>query len=312
VSYACPWCDTVASYAHHFRTHLRGQGRSGGHELTESEADTVVAAIDAGTDIDVLPRAAGRARRPLDLAPGEPELRAPLTAGHRRNLELLCDTDAVRQTLAMYRRFLFGVEVYLRPTDAGLNVISLDAEGCASMIGVGARNTREHVLNVLPPTETFVRLAAAGYSAKRDSLMRRSAEERYVLGCILHAVTNQLRLPGSTWYFLHQEWRLPTTASSGKIDLLAVDLERRQLVVIECKHSPAAAAARDRAGRTAEQQARSYADVVYEHRSDLYPFFERLGAALAAVYDAPPALRALRLDPQHRPMTAVWWPITSP
>jgi hypothetical protein len=53
---------------------------------------------------------------------------APLRRGHWRALELLEDTRGVLDTLARFEHAL-GHPVYLRPTDRGLTVISLDHTG---------------------------------------------------------------------------------------------------------------------------------------------------------------------------------------
>lgn len=305
MSYQCPWCPTVGTYRNNILKHLCGLGPKG-HELTEFEAESVISAIDARADIDIAPRAGGRAPNglvPLSAAPA-----TPVTAGHRQSLACLRDADAVRETLARYKRSLFGTHVYLRPTDAGLTVISLDAEQCPSMIGVGGRNTAEHVLATLPPSDALVRQAAAGYFLKRDGLRRRSEEERFVLRCIRHALTNALRLPGAGWAFLHQEWRFPSSDGGGKADLLAIDVPSHRLVVIECKSSERATTVPDSSGRVAAEQAAHYADLVHRHRGELYPFFNQLAAALAAVYDGRGLPESFELDPEHQPGTEVWWP----
>lgn len=129
-----------------------------------------------------------------------------------------------------------------------------------------------------------------------------------MLRCIRQALDDGLRLPGAGWCFLHQEWRLPTSVGGGKVDLLAIDLQGRRLVVIECKSSEAATKVADRSGRDAAAQAAEYAALIHHHRAELYPFFNRLASALHAVYGGPEELRDLQLDLDRPPTTAVWWP----
>jgi hypothetical protein len=232
-----------------------------------------------------------------------------VTAGHERALALLQRTGDVQITLERYRSAA-GTDVYLRPTNAGLVVLSLDWEGCRSMIGVGSRDGRDHVLTSLPPDPSAVESAVTGYVEKRDSLRRASAEEQFSLRCVDHALRHRLRLPTERddLRFLHQEWRLPQLGRGVKIDLLAFDPSARQLVVIECKDSQQTATFGDGRPLAAAEQAQQYADVVWEHRDELYSFFERLGTALGAIYDASPLDGEFTLDPTLPPRTLIWWP----
>jgi hypothetical protein len=194
-------------------------------------------------------------------------------AGHVRALEMIENLSAFKETIALYEAHLGNGNVYFRPTEKGLTVMSLDHEGCASMIGVSGRNTGDEYLDGIPPSAQQVAIAYAGYCSKRDSLQRRSEEERFALRCIRHALGNGLRLPNTDWYFIHQEWRFPSGLDVGKLDLLAVDAANRRLVVIELKDSEGKSLTRDRRGRTAAEQAATYADLFVERRTELYPFF---------------------------------------
>lgn len=68
----------------------------------------------------------------------ERALRRWVTFGHLRSASLLEDREAASETIAAFRLALGDVPVLLRPVDAGLTVMSLDAERCESMISVGA------------------------------------------------------------------------------------------------------------------------------------------------------------------------------
>jgi hypothetical protein len=232
-----------------------------------------------------------------------------LVAGHRAALALLSDPDAVRLTLDQYERAI-DAPVYLRVTGSGLTVMSLDAARCRSMISVGTRDRRDDIVRSLPVDEAQVRAAATGYAAKRDGLARGSVEERFALEQIAAALGDGLVLGDSSWWFVHQEWRLNLPVGPGKIDLLAFDPQRRRLVVIECKANAGEAAKPDRHGWPAARQADEYAAAIWQARAELHPFFSELIAAMARVYapdQSPPAL-----DPDLAPSTAVWWPGHTP
>jgi len=278
-------------------THLCGSIRRGGHELSDADAQQVVDSIDAGTSPpNVVPQT--RQRRARTSTSSQTGSFSPLTKGHWRSLDLLRDSDAICTTIGLYRRAI-GADVYLRPTAQGLIVISLDWRSCASMIGVGGRSTRDHILRSCPPSEAIVERAAAGYLEKRDTLDRRSDEERFVLRCIEHGLQNGLRLPGGKWTFVHQEWRMPTSAGGGKADLIAVDSDGR-LVVIEAKQS-------ERIAIGAEAEAARYAAWFHSHRTEIYPYLTELVRALSAVYAGDHSTTP-EIDPARSPATAVWWP----
>ena len=229
---------------------------------------------------------------------------SPVRPGHLRSLEEIEDSDKYIRTRALYREALGGVDVFLRPTASGLTVLSLDADNCPSMIGVGTRGTKQHLLHTLPPDPEKVRVAAAGYAAKRASLVRPSLEENYALRLVSSALANGLKLDSG--YFITQEWRLP---SYGKIDVLSADPEQGCLVIIELKKSEhEARIVSGKKGGNAWDQARAYANMVHRHRHKLYPFFERLGRALAHNHSAPEEMRDLSLDFDKEPRTLVSWP----
>lgn len=125
------------------------------------------------------------------------------------------------------------------------------------------------------------------------------------LSLLAQAMKAGLQLPGGL-HLVCQEWRLPVASGRGdKLDLLAVDLGARALVVIELKRSWEATQKVDRHGRDAEEQAEHYAELLYEHRQVLYPFFERVARALARHHDGPEAMRSQSLDPGHHPRAIV-------
>jgi hypothetical protein len=221
-----------------------------------------------------------------------------LRRGHWHSLELLEDTRAVVTTLERYERAI-GHPVYLRPTNNGLTVVSLDSSAPA-MLGVGGSYC---CIDALPPTEDAVEADARAYRAKLGAIRRESIEERYVIGRVRAALSERLEL-GSDLLFVHQEWRFP---NAGKIDLLAVDRQTGQLVVIEAKESEAAAKReRDAKGRSAAEQAAEYVTHLIAYASECEPYLERLARALAKLYRRDDT--ELCIDLGMAPRWEVWWP----
>ncbi len=167
----------------------------------------------------------------------------------------------------MYERAA-GHPVYLRPTNKGLTVMSLDPRTNA-MVAVGP--TASSSLQVVPLTRDDVEAAARAFRAKVDSMARDSGEERYVIASIRAALAKGLALRDDLAFF-HQEWRFP---SSDRIDVLALDVHTGQLVVIEAKESEAEALRdRDDKGRTAAEEAAQYVAQLTAHAAECMPFFQ--------------------------------------
>jgi len=213
-----------------------------------------------------------------------------LRDGHWKSLALLEETAAIRTVLALYRDEL-AHPVYLRPTDKGLTVISLDP-ATQAMVGVGGADCSLR----MPASSDSIRAAAALYRTKVAAMKRGSIEERFVLSKTRSALGDALRLRKDL-LFLHQELRF---ANANKIDVLAVDPTSGQLVVIEAKESEAAVR-RDGAAAQAE----GYCEQLTEHADELFPFLSRLLIALARLYDAP---EPVALNRGLRPRWEIWWP----
>jgi hypothetical protein len=289
MKYPCPHCSTVASYAHNLRTHLKGS-RPRGHELSLSQADAAIARIESGEVPSTEARPATRVVRR-----GGQVLRT----GHWASLALLEDTRAARATLVAYERAI-GHPVYLRPTDGGLTVMSLDP-ATPAMVGVGGSDSGACCIGALPPAASSIEAAARDYRAKVAGMVRDSVEERFVVARIRRALEDGLRLSADL-LFLHQEWRFP---SGDKVDILAVDTTHGQLVVVEAKKSVSAARDRDKKGRTASEQAAAYVAQITHHAQECSLFFVRLAAALARVYRNG---EGVPFDPHLAPRWEVWWP----
>lgn len=278
--FECPACDIVASRRYNLVRHLIGA-----HKVEKADAEQVVGK-------------AGRVDRT--------DRRRAVTAGHLRSLAMLEDLVAVSGTVEAFKNALGGVGVLLRPVDAGLTVMSLDIERCASMISVGSAYGGG-TLTSLPPSTDLIRSMVMGYEIKRDSLARGSVEELFSLRLIAGSLLDNLRLAGTEWIFVAHEWRVHlSNGSNGKIDLLAFDPSTRRLVAIELKASENEVRKPDANGWDAARQADEYGDAIWRDRADLYPFFDRLIAAQTNVSARGLTLGAIDLN--TRPTTAVWWP----
>ena len=89
---------------------------------------------------------------------------------------------------------------------------------------------------------------------------------------------------------------------------MALDSASRQLVVIEAKATKnAALQERDAKGRTAAEQAASYASRLQAHCGEYTPFFQRLAIALGRIYS--PARQAVQIDGTALPRCELWWPL---
>ena len=296
MSFQCPHCSTNTMRAHNLRTHLMGSRPYGGHELSRAGADALIEAITAGVP-SANPLQTPAPANPPRPAPAVPPPGPLLRDGHWRSLELLEDTRGVREALAAYERAT-GHPVYLRPTERGLTVMSLDPS-LTAMVGVGGDSC---CITSLRPDPSAVEASTREYRTKIAAMTRDSTEERFVIAQIRRALENGMRFRDDL-LFLHQEWRFP---NSGKIDLLAIDTTHWQLVVIEAKKSEVdATRERDKKGRTASGQATEYAAQIAVHARECAPFFLRLAAALAAVYRSG---EPVQFDPELPPRWEVWWP----
>ena len=307
-NYQCPYCWKQPTYKNNFMKHLTGTAAYDGHELSGEDARFVIDEIDHGR---MPPNLEDLVGQDDPLQEGQQNQRGPsgtaVKSGHWHALELLQYSAAVQNALRLYRKAI-EAPVYLRVTGRGLTVISLDHKRCMSMIGVGPRDSTMEYLTEIPVDPGYINQAVDGYIQKRDSLMRESEEEQFSLKCIDHALQNGLQLPGGDLYFIHQEWRIPTKTGSGKLDLLAVDLKAGRLAVIELKSEKRKVQQRDKYGFDAAGQARNYANVIFNHRQELYPFFQELARATAKVWGGPPAMKELELRSDHVPRCEVWTP----
>src|SRR5690606_23133015 len=119
-----------------------------GHQIAPEAADRIVDLVKSSSaplehpaqSLESRSTEARQDRGPAGTSDGR-----AVTAGHRTSLKMLQDVDGIRVTSDLYRELATPAGVYLRPTDGGLTVISLDPE-CAAMVGVGTAGASEHKL----------------------------------------------------------------------------------------------------------------------------------------------------------------------
>jgi hypothetical protein len=289
VKYQCPHCSTIGTYRNNLRTHL--VGNPPGHRLSRADADAIIVAIEAGGTMPITGPAATRA------VPVVRRAGPVVRQGHLRSLALLEDTRTARRVLDDYEGAI-GHPVYLRPTDGGLTVMSLDPSN-PDMVGVGERG--DCCISALPG-RAEVDASARDYRKKLATVRAHSKENRYVTGLVRKALADGLRLRADL-FFLHQQWLL---RGSDVIDILAVEAPSGQLVVVEAKRGEAEAKwKRDTKGRLAVEQAQGYVAHVESHAKEFFPFLKRLAVALSLLYrGGEPVL----IDPDLPPRWEVWWP----
>lgn len=213
----------------------------------------------------------------------------PVTKGHRASLKLLQNVDGVRETLEMYEEAISGDGVYLRPTDAGLTVLVLDARA-PKFISAGSIKTT-------PPTTDRVAKGAAKYRGDLEG--SKKPEEKFSLKLLRSAFANGLRLPDSDLCFFSHEWRFVLGKSFGKSDLLAVDMNDGRLVVVELKY-----------GKPLESgfaQAKDYIGCL-KQSPKLLEFFADLFEAMKAIYAPVGVFDGVCVDQNLSPRAEVWSP----
>lgn len=173
------------------------------------------------------------------------------------------------------------------------------------MIGVGGTKSGQCRISGLPPSAERVEKQACAYASKLVTSTG-SEEERFSLALLRNALARELGVALDGLRFLHQEWRF--AGAKSRIDILAVLPGEGRLVVIELKKDERTARAKDSAkGGDAWDQANSYASLLFQQRATLYPYFQRLGRALAVAHEAPETMRTLALRDES-PKVLIGWP----
>jgi hypothetical protein len=162
---------------------------------------------------------------------------------------------------------------YFRLVEKGFQPVDLNADSGKPLIGVGAS---------FSPSTTLAQIDAELPERVAELLRSRRAaaaspEKSMEAALIRRALASNLRLDGfgKNLRFLAGQWRMALGANGEVLDLLAVDVETRGLVVIEIKPK------RDQSAVT---QASRYAEILRQHDPATGPFFQHLGAAMVQLY----------------------------
>ncbi len=190
--------------------------------------------------------------------------------------------------------------VYFRPGDGKLTVVDLHPDSLKPRVGVGTSPylfTGTTALSVAPTMPGRV----AHLRAVRARQKAPSLENQLEARLIRSAQANGLRLPGFPDHlrFIHSQWRIDRPDGSGQqfTDLMAVDLIRRELVLIELKRE------RDLGAHT---QVRQYVEWFRQHGTELSAFFLALARVMGKLYGCP-ELASLDALGTH-PLGIAAWP----
>ncbi|MHB1456362.1 MAG: hypothetical protein ACYC0V_05540 [Armatimonadota bacterium] len=223
----------------------------------------------------------------------------PVRDGHYKSLDYML-TPAFEGVKNLFESIPEIGGAYFRPTDKGITVVDLHPASPKPRIGVGSnpyivRNTS--AASLAPSMKERVEYL----QGIRDKQRGPSLENQFEAFMIREAQNNHLLMPGchDKLRFIHSQWRMdPDTDGSQRLtDLLAVDIVKRQLVILELK------AKRD---HSAFQQVQGYLEYFDDHWDDLMPFFTRVAEVMGVLYDCPELVGLDRLNQGVIPLVA--WP----
>ena len=180
---------------------------------------------------------------------------------------------------------------YFRPLEPGVRVVDLHPDSPKPRIPVepGSLIKRGTTAEQLAPT---MRERVQHLRKTRKEQAKPSREHRFEARLIRHAQASALRLPKPfppALRLLYSQWRLDRPDGKKRqefADLVAVDIERERLVVVELRVGPSQSAA---------AQVSAYADHFREHAGTLVPLFGRVATMMGELYGCYDVLR-LRLD----------------
>lgn len=161
---------------------------------------------------------------------------------------------------------------YFRVVEKGFQPVDLDASSPKPLIGVGQS---------FPATATAGQLERELDGRTAELLRKRatvapSAEKQIEARFVRAALRNGLRLdPLPSLRLVASQWRIDLGGSGRPLDLVAVDVATRSLVVVELKAV---------ADMAAVVQANEYAEAMRAWAPEVFDFFAALGRAMATVY----------------------------
>jgi hypothetical protein len=181
---------------------------------------------------------------------------------------------------------------YFRPLEPGVRVVDLHPESPKPRIPVEPGSlikrgtTAEQLVPTMPERVEHLRKA-------REEQAKPSREHRFEARLIRHAQTTALRLPkpfSPALRFLYSQWRVERPNGKKRqdfADLVAVDIERERLVVVELKVGGPS--------QSAAAQVSAYAHHFREHQGTLLPLFGEIATMMGELYGCYDVLR-LELD----------------
>jgi hypothetical protein len=198
---------------------------------------------------------------------------AAIRAGHWNSLNAMFEPEFSRIVELFNRASEIG-GTYFRLVAKGFQPVDLDPSSKKPLMGVGGPfSPRSSAATI----ETELPARVACLLAKRRT-QKRSLEKVVEAFVVRAALRRNLRLDGfgPNLRFVASQWRIDLGGRGKPLDLLAVDIQTKALVVIELK------ATKD---HRACRQASGYAEKLRRHAEVTGPFFAKLGLAMGRLYE---------------------------
>ncbi|MBM4394863.1 MAG: hypothetical protein FJ087_04155 [Deltaproteobacteria bacterium] len=202
----------------------------------------------------------------------------PVRPEHFAALDYM-ETAQFAEVRAVFERHPDVGGAYFRPAYNSITVVDLHPSSPRPLVGVGeAVRLGTHAFAI----EQEMPERVAGLKQFRAAQKEEKVEARLEARLVRGALAGRLALPGfpERLRFLHSQWRMePEPGKSARVaDLVAVDLARGRLVVIELKAA---------ADTGALAQAAEYVAYFRANAPALCPFFARLARIMGRLYDCP-------------------------
>ena len=172
--------------------------------------------------------------------------------------------------------------VYFRPIYDKVTAVDLCEESIKPLIGIGYKNTQyikyrdteDTIKNSI--SERLIQL-----NKKRQNIKGMGTKKRFEANLIKKAQANELRLEhiniNPDLRFIHSQWRMPgITAECNVTDLLAVDIKKNCLVIVELK---------TKKDIKAYSQVKKYMDYFKDNSKKLTPFFLEVARMMGKLYN---------------------------
>lgn len=256
--------------------------------------------------IDVA-KATGNHPNPIGVSVSIPAMSSGLTRsssqtvrdGHYRSLEYML-TPEFGQIRNLFESIPEIGGVYFRPNDKGITVLDLHPDSPKPRIGIGidpyirSGNTAEQLRPTMNERVAYLKKI-------REKQKQPSREFQFEAYLIREAQDNHLLMPGfpDDLRFIYSQWRMNANSDERQMftDLLAIDIVKQRLVILELKAQP---------DNSALQQVQGYVRYFIQNWDDLMPFFTQVAQVMGKLYDCPKLEGLDRLDQGVIPLVA--WP----